>query len=88
MVLTSYIHHLDSILPGTLAFYDVHVCMYIYNHATTNLAIYSNGVSQDKLSKASNGQSIILIQMQDKLNENMFTCTCSFYCNSERSCEL
>ena len=39
-----------------------------YNHATSNLAIYSNETSQDKLSEASNRLSIIVIQVHDNLH--------------------
>ena len=45
-----------------------------YNHATTNLAIYSNETVRGK-----NRQSIIVIQVRDKLHENLFNSTCSFH---------
>ena len=49
-----------------------------YNQATSNLALYSHETSQDKLSEAPNRQSIIAIQVQDKLHEKLFISTCSF----------
>ena len=48
----------------------------IYNHATSNLAIYSHETSQDKLSEAYYRQSIIVIQVHDKLHEKKFIFTC------------
>ena len=50
----------------------------IYNHATSNLAINSHETSQDKLPKARNRQSIIVIQVHDKLHEKLLVSTCSF----------
>ena len=44
---------------------------FIYNNATSNLAIYSHETSQNKLSEALNRQSIIVIQMHDKLHEKL-----------------
>ena len=41
------------------------------NHATTNLAIYSNETPHDKLSNAFNRKSIIIIKVQGKLHENL-----------------
>ena len=43
-----------------------------YNHATSCLAIYSHEASRDKLSEAENRQSIIVIQVHDKLHEKLF----------------
>ena len=54
---------------------------FVYNHATTNLAIYSNEISQDKLSEALHRQSIILTQVHDKLHDNLFISTCSLHWN-------
>ena len=47
-----------------------------YNRAATNLAIYSNEMSKDKLSKALTKQSSIVIQVHGKLQENLFISTC------------
>ena len=49
-----------------------------YNQATSNRAIYSQETSQDKLSEASNRQSIIVIQVHDKLHEKLFISTFSY----------
>ena len=43
-----------------------------YNHTTSNLAIYSHETSQDKLSEAYTRQSIIVIQVHDKLHEKSY----------------
>ena len=43
-----------------------------YNHATSNLAIYSHETSHDKLPEALNRQSIIVFQVHDKLHEKWF----------------
>ena len=45
------------------------------------LWIYPNETSQDKLLEAYNRQSIIAIQVHDKLHEYMFVSTCSFHLN-------
>ena len=50
----------------------------IYNHTTSNLAIFSQETSQDKLPEAYNRQSIIVIQVHDKLHEKLFISTYSF----------
>ena len=50
----------------------------IYNHTTSNLAIYTHETSQHKLPVALNRQSIIVIQVHDKLHENLFISTFSF----------
>ena len=52
-------------------------CTVYYNHATSNLAMYSHETSQNKLSEAWNRQSIIVIQVHDKLYEKLFISTCS-----------
>ena len=49
----------------------------LYNQATSSLAINSHETSEDKLSEALNRQSIIVIQVHDKLHENLFISTCS-----------
>ena len=50
-----------------------------YNHATTNLAIYCNKASKDKLSKAQNMQSSIVIQVREKIHDRLFISTCLFH---------
>ena len=42
-----------------------HDLMFRYNHATSNLAIYSNETSKDRLSEAYNRQSIIVIHVYE-----------------------
>ena len=49
-----------------------------YNHAASNLAMYSHETSQDKLQEAQNRQSIILTLVHDKLHEKLFISTCPF----------
>ena len=55
----------------------------LYNHATSNLAIYFHKTSQDKPPEAYKRQSIIVIQVHDKLHEKLFISTCSFLCINE-----
>ena len=50
----------------------------IYNHTATNLAIYSNETSQDKLSEAYNRLPILVIEVPDKLHEKLFIFLCWF----------
>ena len=57
-----------SILSGRFT----QVLLYKVLIRTTNLAIYFSETSQDKLSKAKNRQSIIVIKVHEKLHENLF----------------
>ena len=50
-----------------------------FNHAMSNLAIYSPDTSQDKLPEALNRQSIIATQVHDQLHEKLFISTCSSF---------
>ena len=60
----------------------------IYNHTATNLAIYSNETSQDKLSEAYNRLPILVIEVPDKLHEKLFIFLCWFLWINESGWEF
>ena len=66
----------------------IHKRSTFYNHATSILAIYFHETFQDKLSEAVNRQSIIVIQVDDKLHEMLLISTCSFLWINESGWEF